>query len=1069
MFTGIVELYLQCTIDGDTLTINNVWDDVCVGESIAIDGVCLTVDTVSSTDITFRLLKETLDIVHFSSWVNVERAMVYGKSRVGGHHVTGHVNETGVLTTRNGEAYIFLCSSSHLLQMKGSITINGVSLTINEVTKDGFRVNLIAKTLDLTNLSLLREGDVVNIEYEHVHDEIHPMQEALRLADTHRQLTWPNPWVGCVIVDSNDKIVARGVHRGVGTLHAEADALKNFIAHDDETYTMYVTLEPCNHTGRTPPCTEAIINAGIKKVVYGVEDPDERVRGSGLQKLRESGITVEQTPEYVDIRKSLLPYLIVKRRKQPWCVAKIAESLDGSIALQSGESMWITSEQSREHFRTHVKNSTQAIIMGVNTAFLDNPLCENGRYVFIDTHGRLEHQKFHLFSNPQTLIFTHKPFKCAVECIASPLDESGKVDVEFIEQELWRRGVLHYVVEGGPTLQQSFLENGLVDEVYMYTAGKMLGSYAQRWSNTRPNSVLATTDEWILKSVEKIENDVLRIYKPLYSYAQYTLSSISEALEEFDVGGMVIVMDDESRENEGDLIVSGSLMTVQQMAAIIQYTTGIVCVSIDEQLAQQLELPPMLVNNGDAKGTAFTVTCDAKSTSTGVSALDRLQTVQAIVNGDATKLNRPGHMFPLVARSGGVLERRGHTEAAYDLCRLTNQPTVGVIGELQAPDGHMMRFRECAQLAAALDIPIISIQQIADECARQSMDTDLKSIGIAYTFESECPIHIRNLGEWTMRCYPSSSKNTHRVIIKGNVSGVSNVMVRVHSECFTGDVLGSELCDCGQQLRTALEMIASAGAGVLIMPADHEGRGIGLSNKVRAYQLIQSTSINTYEANTQLGFEEDEREYGDCLRILQDLGVDSITLLTSNPHKIAALKSITNSVQDITPLPSPKNEKYLEVKRERHAEIYPTKQLLTDMPTFPSVDGKRVGIVRANWHHQLLVPLEDKIREHLHALGITDITTHVVPGSLEVIRATIDLEYDAIVWLGILIKGETAHFEYVSQAIMHAFTDLQLRHKKTLVNGIMHCYTLEQARERCVGDAELSHSLATTTAYMAGQ
>lgn len=1070
MFTGIVQTHVECDIDNDTLIINNLWSDIQEGESIAVNGVCLTVHTVTDAQLTFRVSEETRRIVHFSRWVNVERAMVHGISRVGGHHVTGHVHETGYFISRDGEAWWFSCPHIHKLHMKGSIVVNGVSLTVNELYRGQFRVNLIPKTLELTNFRLLQPGDPVNLEYEsHPLGHVDSMMEAFRLADTYRGLTWPNPWVGCVIADSRDQIVARGVHRGAGTPHAEAEALATFERTDGEEYTMYVMLEPCNHTGRTPPCTEAIIQSGIRRVVYGVSDPDDRVSGTGIQRLREAGVTVEPSPNPEPIRESLHPYLTAKTRRRPWCVAKVAESLDGCVALASGESMWITSEQSREHFRRTVKEGTQAIIMGISTALTDDPECpeKEGRcYVFIDTWGRLAGQDLRLFKHPSTLIFTYNPWECNVECIQSPVINS-RIDLNFVLRRLWDRGVMHCVVEGGPTLQRSFFKMDYVDEVYVYTAGKMLGSYAQRWSaGYAVNSILDGVDEWHLLRVEAMGNDVLRVYKPHVTTRSYTQSHISEVLRAFRQGQMVVVMDDESRENEGDLIVHAGSVTERQMAQIIHYTTGIVCVSIDAERAQRLRLPAMLSRNGDAKGTAFTVSCDAVTTSTGVSAHDRAMTARVLDRGAAEDLNRPGHVFPLVARDGGVRERRGHTEAAHDLCRLTNLSTAAVIGELQAPDGHMMRFHECAQVATALGIPIISIQQIVDECERISMATLVRP----YTFESECPLHIRNLGEWTMRCYPSRSGNPHRVLINGSIDGQKRVVTRIHSECFTGDVLGSELCDCGQQLRTGLKAIHEAGSGVLIIPADQEGRGIGLSNKVRAYKLIQSSGVDTYTANTQLGFGEDEREYSDCVRILESLGVESIVLLTSNPHKIRALESLIDEVRDITPTPCDKNRHYLEAKRERHVEIYPTKQLLTGMPDFPSSDvlaKKRIGIVRANWHHQLLVPLKDKIREHLHAFGCRDITTHVVPGSLEVVRATRTLEYDAIVWLGILIKGETAHFEYVSQAIMQGFTDLQLRHNKTIVNGIMHCYTLDQARGRCVGDVELSRSLATTAAYMA--
>lgn len=391
------------------------------------------------------------------------------------------------------------------------------------------------------------------------------------------------------------------------------------------------------------------------------------------------------------------------------------------------------------------------------------------------------------------------------------------------------------------------------------------------------------------------------------------LDSVEDAIAAIARGEAVVVVDDEDRENEGDLIFAGALATTELMAFTIRHTSGVVCVPMPGDWLDRLNIPPMTSVNEDSKGTAYTVSVDAKSgISTGISASDRSVTVTKLaeVNSTAQDFTRPGHIFPLRAVSGGVLRRAGHTEAAVDLARLAKLSPVGVIAELVHDDGSMMRADACREFANLNNLKMISIAQLISFI--RHTENQVERIASA-----KMPTEYGDFQAIGFRSKVDGIE--HVALVKGDIGDGQEVLVRVHSECLTGDAFASRRCDCGPQLHAAMRQISNEGRGVLLYMRGHEGRGIGLLNKLQAYEL-QEQGFDTVEANLKLGMPADSRDYGTGAQILVDLGIKTMRLLTNNPAKRAGLEgyglSIVERVQ-IEISPNDSNIDYLRTKRDK--------------------------------------------------------------------------------------------------------------------------------------------------------
>jgi 3,4-dihydroxy 2-butanone 4-phosphate synthase/GTP cyclohydrolase II len=396
------------------------------------------------------------------------------------------------------------------------------------------------------------------------------------------------------------------------------------------------------------------------------------------------------------------------------------------------------------------------------------------------------------------------------------------------------------------------------------------------------------------------------------------LDSIERAIADFRDGKAIVVVDDEDRENEGDIIFAASKATPELMAFLVRYSSGLVCAPITGEILDRLAIPLMTPHNREKMRTAYTVSIDARDgITTGISATDRARTCRVLADSatEPFELNQPGHIIPLRAKPGGVLERAGHTEAAVDFARLAGLTPAGVIGEVLNDDGTLMRAPELRAFADEPGIALVSIEEL--QVHRRLHESQVDRLAT-----TRLPTEF---GEFAAHGYRDRIEGSEHIALVHGDPGTEDVLVRIHSECLTGDVFGSRRCDCGPQLELSMTEITAAGAGIVVYLRGHEGRGIGLLHKLQAYGL-QDAGSDTVDANIQLGFGEDERDYAAGAQILRDLGVTSARLLTNNPDKTTALEAYGVKVSERLPLviaPTEDSLRYLQTKAERMGHDLP--------------------------------------------------------------------------------------------------------------------------------------------------
>ena len=534
-------------------------------------------------------------------------------------------------------------------------------------------------------------------------------------------------------------------------------------------------------------------------------------------------------------------------------------------------------------------------------------------------------------------------------------------------------------------------------------------------------------------------------------------ATIEQAIEEIRAGRMVVVCDDEDRENEGDLTMAAQFATPDAINFMAKEGRGLICLSLTPERCDELGLDLMAAKNESPFETPFTVSVEAREgVTTGISAYDRAHTIQVAIDPESRPrdLVQPGHVFPLKSRPGGVLERAGQTEAAVDLARLAGLNPAGVICEVMNDDGTMARVPDLVEYCARHELSMVTV---ADLIAYRRRHDKLVERVVATRLPT-------TFGEFQAIGYRSLVDDKHHVaLVKGEVAGEPDVLVRVHSECLTGDVFHSLRCDCGEQLESALTMIEREGRGVLLY-LSQEGRGIGLLNKLRAYRL-QEDGLDTVEANERLGLPADLRDYGIGAQILVDLGLGSIRILTNNPKKIRGLEGYGLSVSGQLPIehaPNVHNESYLRTKAQRmgHTLHHQGLNLEEERPAraqahLSATAVGRYAIVLARFYEELAARLELGARAAFEEEG-AEVEVFSVPGAFELAPAASYAagtgRFAGVACLGAVIRGETDHYEYVCAQAASGIMRVQLDTGVPCAFGVLTCETMEQALARSGGE-----------------
>ncbi|VVU94965.1 3,4-dihydroxy-2-butanone 4-phosphate synthase [seawater metagenome] len=582
------------------------------------------------------------------------------------------------------------------------------------------------------------------------------------------------------------------------------------------------------------------------------------------------------------------------------------------------------------------------------------------------------------------------------------------------------------------------------------------------------------------------------------------MSNLKNAIEKFKIGQFVIIMDSDKRENEGDLVLAAQYCTPAKINFLLDYTSGILCTPITTKRAMQLDLGLMTSKNTDRNQTNFTISCDyIHNSTTGVSSYDRSLTCQALAEPSSlpSDFSKPGHIFPLIAAENGLLQRQGHTEATIEMCKLSEVIQVGLIGELRNKNGTMMNYPNCQEFSKQHNIPIITIDEMLDFINKtQNVSKinlplikeikeikEIKVIKVKKLAECDLTIKVDKLKEsMKVKCnifWSLYDNLEHTVLIYGDIDNHTSIPFRIHSECFTGNVLHSLHCDCYDQFQLALKIIHKKGYGVIIYHSGHEGRGIGLVNKIKAYHLQNTKQFDTVTANQQLNLEVDYRNYETVKDICKYLKISKIDLITNSPDKLNQLKELVNSRIDANCKFNKSNIFYLETKRDKlkhnitlmnNNDTLRTLTLNKFDDCHSILNKKRIAIIKTSWNKEICDKLESEYIGYLLSYGISkeNIDTFTVPGAFELpfqakhIANKSNSKYDIMICIGAVIKGETPHFEYISNAVSLAIMNLQLELNIPIIYGVLSCLNYQQAVDRSEGEKALQEGWANSTIQM---